>query len=175
MSDIEPDTKDWTWTIDTACPECGLDAAAVTVADLPAALRAGAHGWDEALSAPDATTRAQPGRWSTVEYAGHVRDVCRLFAERTHLMLRQTEPGFADWDGEAAAADYAAGDPARVARQVAESIEAYAAAHDGLDRASWERGGVRSDGERFTVTTLARYGLHEVCHHAWDVGIDRRD
>jgi hypothetical protein len=82
---------------------------------------------------------------------------------------------FAVWDGEAAAADYAAGDPARVARQVAESIEAYAAAHDGLDRASCERGGVRSDGERFTVTTLARYGLHEVCQHAWDVGIDRRD
>ena len=26
---IEPDTKDWTWTLGRACPECGFEAAAV--------------------------------------------------------------------------------------------------------------------------------------------------
>jgi hypothetical protein len=29
MSAIEPDEKDWTWTLDRSCPDCGFEAAAV--------------------------------------------------------------------------------------------------------------------------------------------------
>ncbi|MET0797746.1 MAG: DinB family protein, partial [Rhodococcus sp. (in: high G+C Gram-positive bacteria)] len=26
---IEPDTKNWTWVLDSACPDCGFDSSSV--------------------------------------------------------------------------------------------------------------------------------------------------
>ena len=34
---------------------------------------------------------------------------------------------------------------------------------------AWQRGGTRSNGDRFTVDSLARYHLHDLVHHAHDV------
>ncbi|HET6968280.1 MAG TPA: DinB family protein, partial [Ornithinibacter sp.] len=31
--------------------------------------------------------------------------------------------------------------------------------------------GHRSDGSEFTVLTLGQYGLHDLAHHLWDVGV----
>ena len=31
--------------------------------------------------------------------------------------------------------------------------------------------GVRSNGSEFTVLTLGQYGLHDLRHHLWDVGV----
>ena len=39
---ITPDTKDWTWVLERPCPECGFEAAAHDVSDLPGAPRG--HG-----------------------------------------------------------------------------------------------------------------------------------
>ena len=36
---ITPDTKDWTWVLERPCPECGFEAAAHDVSDLPDAPR----------------------------------------------------------------------------------------------------------------------------------------
>ena len=67
---IEPDTKDWTWVLERACPECGFDAAACDVDDLPAAIARQRRRVGGACSArPDVGDR--PGRrpsgrrWST--------------------------------------------------------------------------------------------------------------
>ena len=32
----EPDTKDWTWVLESTCPECGFDSRAPHRADLTA-------------------------------------------------------------------------------------------------------------------------------------------
>ena len=33
-SQIVPDTKDWTWTLQRPCPDCGFDAGSVAAADI---------------------------------------------------------------------------------------------------------------------------------------------
>ena len=84
---IEPDTKDWTWTLERACPECGFDAPALDLARVPGALRDNATLWEVVLGTDDAAVRPSPHVWSPLEYACHVRDVHRLFGERLARML----------------------------------------------------------------------------------------
>src|SRR5690242_15281074 len=74
---VEPDTKDWTWVLDEPCPDCGFEAAAVTVDRIPAVIRDNATTWEAVLTLADAATRPEPGTWSPLEYACHVRDVHR--------------------------------------------------------------------------------------------------
>lgn len=169
MGDIPRDDKDWTFTITSACPECGTDAASLDRTELAAAIRAHIGPWQAALAAPTARDRPDPRVWSPVEYACHVRDVCRLFGERARLMLENDVPVFPDWDGDAAAAAYGVSDPAVVAGELSAALEGYAATHEGLSATDGQRAGLRGDGRRFTVDALARYGLHEVAHHLWDV------
>ena len=40
---IDPDVKDWTWVLERPCPECGLDASAVTPGSLADAFTATVH------------------------------------------------------------------------------------------------------------------------------------
>jgi hypothetical protein len=171
---IAPDTKDWTWVLGEPCPECGYDAAEVDRATVGDRLRADAAGWAAVLAVPGATERPDPGTWSPLEYACHVRDVHRVFAERLALLLAEDEPTFANWDQDATAVEsgYAEQAPATVSVELAEAARAHAAAWDALDpadEATWARRGLRSNGSEFTVDTLGRYLLHDLVHHAWDV------
>jgi len=34
-----PDDKDWTWVLDTPCPECGFDAVAIKATDVATQVR----------------------------------------------------------------------------------------------------------------------------------------
>lgn len=92
-----------------------------------------------------------------------------LFTDRTELMLAQKDPIFNDWDQDRTAQEknYAAEDPGRVADELAAAGETYAALLDSVG--DWSRVGRRSNGSRFTVETLAQYGLHDVVHHLYDV------
>jgi hypothetical protein len=167
---ITPDTKDWTWVLDRPCPECGFDSRAVRGRDVPALLRAAADRWRHLLAATGVRQRPVPGVWSPLEYGCHVRDACRVYAERVRLMLDTDDPAYPNWDQDATAvADrYAEQDPDRVA---ADLVEAAGALADRLAAAGtgWARTGTRSDGARFTVDGLARYFLHDVVHHEHDV------
>ncbi len=170
---IEPDTKDWTWTLERTCPECGItasDTPAGRIAELVAAYTA---PWDEVLRRPDVRERPTTRTWSALEYACHVRDVCRLFDERVLLMLEADEPTFANWDQDATAVAerYAEQDPDGVAGELAEAADRLARTYAAVDGVQWERTGVRSNGSRFTVRTLGQYALHDLGHHLVDVGV----
>lgn len=169
---IEPDTKDWTWVLERPCPHCGFDGAAVRREDLGRLVRRSAVGWEPVLTGPDATTRPEPRVWSPVEYACHVRDVHTLFAERIDQMLREDGARFASWDQDATATEqrYDLQDPRVVAIELVRAAEAVAAMYDTVPRDAWERRGLRSNGDAFTVESLGRYHLHDVLHHLWDVG-----
>ena len=168
---IEPDTKDWTWVLERACPECGFDARAVRPTEVKNRVYANASAWQRVLEQPDATARPSASVWSPLEYACHVRDVHRVFGERLALMLDQDDPLFANWDQDeaAAAGRYDAQDPATVAAELAEAADAVSAAYARVEDDQWERPGRRSNGSVFTVDTLARYHLHDVEHHLHDV------
>ncbi|WP_028657045.1 DinB family protein [Nocardioides sp. J54] len=168
---IEPDTKDWTWVLDRACPDCGFDAAAVDRTALGAAIRDNAAFWADALTDPRARRRPAPTTWSPTEYACHVRDVHRVFAGRVEQVLTLDDPEFASWDqDETAVADrYDLQQPADVVPDLVAAAELVAGWYDRVEDDQWARPGRRSNGSVFTVETLGRYHLHDLVHHRWDV------
>ncbi len=168
---IEPDTKDWTWVLERACPECGFVAGAVATGDFAEVIRDNVRTWQVVLTLPDAATRPTPTTWSPVEYACHVRDVHRVFDLRVGLMLDQDEPRFPNWDQDetAVAERYAEQDPAMVSDELVEAAERVAARYESVPPEAWGRRGLRSNGSEFTVESIGRYHLHDLVHHAWDV------
>jgi hypothetical protein len=169
---ISPDGKDWTWVLSTPCPECGFDAAKVDVVDTGGLVRANAAAWPALLDAPMAAQRSRPDRWSTLEYACHVRDVFDLFDTRLTLMLNEDGPHFANWDqDETAVLDrYGEQDPTTVSAELLAAAEEIAQRWDTVSGDQWQRTGYRSDVAAFTVESFARYFLHDPIHHLWDVG-----
>lgn len=153
------------------CPECGFDASSFPRTDIAVMLRANAAAWPQALAAPRAADRPQPGKWSPLEYGCHVRDVFRLYDRRLELMLTEDDPLFANWDqDETATADrYGEQDPTQVARQLDAAAEKLASRFAGVSADQWGRPGRRSDGAAFTVETFGRYFLHDPVHHLYDV------
>jgi DinB superfamily len=170
-SPIEPDTKDWTYTITEGCDQCGFDPT-YDVATTGERLRAAIPGYVAALARPDAAERPAPTVWSPLEYGCHVRDVFRLFDERLGLMLTQEDPHFANWDQDetAVAERYWEQDPAEVADALADAGTAVSVSFDAVHGDQWDRTGRRSNGSVFTVRTLAVYFLHDVEHHLADIG-----
>ena len=53
-----------------------------------------------------------------------------------------------------------------------EAAAGLAGVYAGVAGEDWERTGIRSNGSLFTVATLGQYGLHDLVHHLWDVGVD---
>jgi hypothetical protein len=167
-----PDGKDWTWTLSQRCPECGLSAGEVDVADVASRAELAAAEWVQILTShPAVTARPQPRVWSALEYGAHVRDVYRLFDARLVLMLTEDEPTFDNWDQDetAIAEGYSEQDPDRVADELAAAAAVFVARLRALEPSQLERRGRRTDGAEFTVTTFAQYFLHDVIHHLWDV------
>ncbi|GAA2736258.1 maleylpyruvate isomerase N-terminal domain-containing protein [Pedococcus aerophilus] len=169
---VTPDTKDWTWTLDRPCPDCGFEAAAVATGSIAARTLELTAPWQGVLGRGDATTRPRPGVWSPLEYACHVRDVCRVFGGRVRLMLDEDDPTFPDWDQDATAVQdgYGAQHPSVVGPELAAAAGTVAAAFDGVRDDQWQRAGLRSNGSAFTVESLGRYFLHDLAHHLVDVG-----
>jgi len=169
---IVPDTKDWTWVLDRTCPECGFDTRAFPKEQIPSLLRENAAQWHRVLSGRgDLRRRPRPDRWSPLEYACHVRDVCRIYTQRLDLLLTRDDPTFPNWDQDATAvADrYQEQDPATVAEELTAAAQRLAAAFEAVTGDQWRRPGGRSDGPRFTVETFGRYFLHDPVHHLYDV------
>jgi hypothetical protein len=168
---IAPDTKDWTWVLDRPCGECGFDAASFRRDEVGRAIRANAAAWVPLLQRPDVGMRPHASKWSVLEYACHVRDVLGIFDARLLVMLRDVDPVFENWDQDktAVADRYERQDPGVVASQILSASSVLAAHYEGVTDAQWHRPGTRSDGSRFTVETLAIYGLHDPIHHLWDV------
>jgi hypothetical protein len=190
---IVPDVKNWTWVLERSCPECGFDAAATSYAAVAGLARAYSGRMTATLARADAATRPDAATWSSLEYAAHVRDVCRIFAYRTAVAARTEAiapripgfegrgldasetadglPVFANWDqDETAVADgYGEQDPATVAAELTEAAETVARAIESVPAADRGLEVRRSDGSTFTVETLATYFLHDLIHHVHDV------
>jgi len=169
--DVEPDDKDWTWVLQRPCPDCGFDARTVAGPQVAARLRENAARWPAVCARADVRVRPEPGVWSPLEYACHVRDVCRVFEARVSLMRSQVNPAFENWNqDDAAIADaYATQDPDVVSTDLTVAAGSAAASFDALGEGDWQRTGVRTNGSIFTLETLGQYFLHDLTHHLCDV------
>ena len=173
---IVPDTKNWTWVLERECTECGLDTRSVAPEQVAGMLREVTSSWQAVLTGKTAlpgevTARPDPATWSPLEYGCHVRDVFRVFEGRLRLMLAEDDPLFPDWDQDRTAVEdrYGEQDPATVAVELAEAGAGFADHFDAVSGEQWHRTGARDDGSRFTVTTFARYLIHDPIHHLYDV------
>ena len=171
LPEVPPETKDWTWVLSARCPQCSLDAGVLTLAEIPAVIRAQVQVWPVVLLRADVRQRPEPQVWSPLEYGAHTRDALGLFTDRLALMLAEDEPTFSDWDpNEAALAGrYHELDPETVSEEILAGAETLAAAAEAVPPEAVQRGGQRSDGAPFTVTTLLQYLVHDLVHHLWDV------
>lgn len=168
---ITPDTKDWTFVLDEACPECGFDSTTITGREVADRLRAALDEWPAVLARDNARERPNPQTWSALEYGCHTRDVFRIFIRRLNLMLEQDNPLFDNWDQDKTAIDdsYAEQDPTVVSGELVADGLTMAAGLEAVPDDAWSRLGRRSDGATFTIDSFARYFLHDVEHHLWDV------
>ena len=171
LPEVVPDDKDWTWVLERPCPECGFDARAFDAPAVGAAIRSSATAWHAVLARPDVRARPEPGRWSALEYACHVRDVFRIYLHRLERMLDEDGPHYANWDQDATALAerYDLASPPAVAAELTVAAAALADRFDTVRGDQWSRSGYRSDGAAFTVDTFARYFVHDPIHHLWDV------
>lgn len=169
--DLEPDTKDWTWVLSRACPECGFDPTEVQPRDVAGLIRDDAAQWVPRLNRPGVAVRTRSDRWSVLEYGCHIRDVHRIFEHRVRLMLAEDDPRFPNWDQDATAIadDYGSQDAGTVATELFEAASVVADTYDRVPADGWSRRGLRSNGSEFTVATIAVYHLHDIVHHAHDV------
>ena len=92
---------------------------------------------------------------------------------RLNLMLVLDDPDFANWDQDITAESqhYRDQDPDEVADELVAAGDAMATALALVRDEQLGRSGRRSNGSRFTVETLAQYFLHDLVHHAHDVGL----
>ena len=169
---IVPDDKNWTWVLERACDECGFDAQAFPRERVGAMLRDNASMWVALLAGADVGRRTRDDRWSTLEYACHVRDVFRIYDERLRRMIEEDGPRYANWDQDATAIEdrYDAQDPATVASELMAAATALATRFDAVADDQWSRPGYRSDGVAFTIESFARYFIHDPVHHLGDAG-----
>lgn len=167
------DSKDWTWVLEHPCPDCGFDSRTVDGRDVAGMIRTGVDEWERILSADPAAVRRRPSPqvWSPLEYACHVRDVNVLYRERLDLMLTEDGPRYPNWDQDETALErrYHESDPSTVAAELRTSAEALADRFDEVTGADWERTGYRGDGASFTISTFAKYYIHDPLHHLDDV------
>lgn len=176
MEQPEPDDKNWTWVLERRCPQCDFDAPTIDRDELGAMIRANAAAWRAVLSRGDLVSvrpPAAPGTpviWSALEYGAHVSDVYRVFGERIKAMLSTDEPTFDDWNQDEAAIEggYRELDAGHVSYGLAVAAGELADMIDRVRGDQWARIGRRSDGDSFTVESLATYLLHDVSHHVWD-------
>ncbi|KZF00834.1 MULTISPECIES: DinB family protein [unclassified Rhodococcus (in: high G+C Gram-positive bacteria)] len=168
---IDPDTKNWTWVLERACPDCGFDSSAVVYDDIPDLIRADVERWEAVLRRNNVELRPDDSTWSALEYAAHVRDAHRIFRTRLALVLTEDDPEFANWDQDATALadDYNSQDPATVESELGDAARALADDFAAVPPENRHRTGRRSDGSNFSVESLAAYYIHDPIHHLWDV------
>ena len=173
---IDPDTKDWTWVLARRCPECGFDASSCAGGAVAALVRSSASDWRTLfVEGSIAPGRTDPAKWSSLEYACHVRDVYRIYDQRIALMLEHADPLFPNWDQDAAAVAerYDEQDPHTVVNDLVSNGATLADRLDGLSVDDWGRTGNRSDGASFTIDSISRYMIHDPIHHLRDVTVGR--
>ena len=169
---IEPETKDWTWTIKTPCPQCAYDGSSFRAADTAKAIRSLTLAFPVAL-AEHAAPRKRPNdhTWAPLESVCHVRDVFRLYEYRLGLMLDLDAPTYPNWDQDetAVSENYLVQDSATVTAELTDAGNSLADRFAAVSGSDWQRTGHRSDNKHFTIETFAVYLVHDPAHHYWDI------
>jgi hypothetical protein len=127
------------------------------------------------LEADDAYLREipEPGVFSPLQYAAHVRDILRVYGDRMLLGVEADAPTVSIFNPpQEVFESYNRLDPASLAADLAAQAERLATIVDGMDPAAWSRVVINDRGQygvyTFTVAGLACNAVHEAHHHLLD-------
>ena len=183
----EPDTfeklraqrgEGWQWhrIQHDPCPQCGDHPGSVPPAELGALALERAGRWREFLEQTDETVLRhipEPGVFSPLQYAAHVRDIIRVYTDRMILGLEQdvpTVPMFNPpkevWEA------YNHADVTQIADDLQAQAQRLADVLAGMSPSAWSRIVVNDRGTygvyTFTMPGLACNIVHEQHHHLLD-------
>jgi hypothetical protein len=168
----------WQWPriAREACPQCGLDAAALPRTSLGSQLLQSADAWQVFLrSADDAflRTNPEPGVFSPLQYCAHVRDIARVYGDRVMLATAEDNPTFPQFNPSSETFEgYNELDVEDLAGDLGAQARRLAAILGDLSEDEWDRTLTRDGGRdgvyTFTVHGLGCYALHESHHHLLD-------
>lgn len=120
-----------------------------------------------------AGTRPEPGRWSALEYAAHLRDVLLLVRDRLVVTLVEDEPAFMRLfpDQRVDLGLYAGDEPDEVATELTVAAGLFVRTFDRLDDEARARRGQYTwpTASLRTITWMSAQVVHEVEHHGSDV------
>ena len=159
------------------CDQCGFVYDEVPTGALADAFRDHAGRYREPLASAPAiehgAERPEPGTWSALEYACHVRDVLLAQRERALLALVVDNPDFTPIfrDERVALAGYGRQSIADAGAQVVVAAELLAIVFDGLSETQQARPCIYNFPERSQrdVAWLGRHTVHELVHHLMDI------
>ncbi len=160
-----------------SCPVCGFVWEAVPETDVLRRIDAGVHDIRATLSLPGLTWREHDQRWTSLEYAGHVRDVLLNLRDRMIVGLVLDNPQPPSMFSEVRVQHFYADDPAGELDcdlQVAASLfnRSYAGFEPFELRRRlvypWPREASR------TLLWVAAQAVHEVEHHSADIAENLR-
>ncbi len=157
------------------CDECGFDYDQGGFPMAAQRIRADAPYLAAALtgSGADVLSRREPGRWSPLEYACHVRDMLLVQRERLLAARRLDRPVCVPMgrDERVELDGYAEQDPGDVARQLYDAAQLFANDLDRLRGDDWDRTVIYTYPDRAerSLRWVAIHTVHEMRHHLRDV------
>ncbi len=157
------------------CDECGFEYDLSEATTAGGAITDGVSELAALLSdgTSDVHSRRQPGTWSPLEYACHLRDVLLVQRERVLLARRRDQPSFEPMgrDERVEHDGYAEQHADDVALQLPDAAHLFANVLSRLGPEDWERTVMYNYptlSER-SLRWVAVHTLHEVRHHLLDV------
>ncbi len=159
---------------DHVCASCDLAYASLDVATAVAGIRSVPDAVTSrvtALPEPALRRRPEPGVWSVLEYAAHVRDVYATFLIRLHRARTEDRPTLDPMFGDLRAQRLRYNDLPVDAVLQELALAAAGFCDEVADTADdeWGRRVRRLPGEDRTALWLVRHAMHEGVHHVRDI------
>lgn len=159
---------------DHACADCGVSYLSVGVSDAVRGIRAvpaEARGKALAVPADRRTRRPQPGTWSVVEYACHLRDVYATYTIRLHRTRTEDRPVLEPMlnDLRVRRFRYNERDLLAVLDELAANAAGFCEEAERMPADGWDRTATRLPREHRTARWLVRQAMHEGVHHVRDI------
>jgi hypothetical protein len=159
-----------------ACPQCGDNPAALPASSLGPVAVERAGQWRAFLQqAEDAYLRhiPEPGVFSPLQYAAHVRDILRVYTDRIVLGLEQDAPTVPIFQPpQEVWEEYNRSDVHELASDIEAQAGRLEATGESMDPSDWSRIVVNDRGVygvySFTLAGLACNAVHEAHHHLLD-------
>lgn len=127
------------------------------------------------LQREDLRQRPEPGTWSILEYACHVRDVYDVYTYRVKRGITEENPVLEPMnnDRRAVLERYNDQDSREVLDALAGQAGQFAAQAALITPDQYSRTVTRSTGEERTILWLLRQAAHEGLHHHYDIELIR--